>query len=71
MIYRFLMTQVKGMKKKDWIVQVFSDLKDLELPQDLENIKKIKKLKLKAIIKRKRKERAFDDFKIKKKNIQK
>ena len=31
-IYRFLMTQVKSMKKKDWIVQVFSDLKDLEFP---------------------------------------
>ena len=27
MIYRFLMTQVKSMKKKDWIGQVFLDLK--------------------------------------------
>ena len=54
------------MKKKDWIAQVFSGLEDLDLPKELENIKQIKKLKLKAIIKRKIKERVFEDWKLEK-----
>ena len=42
MLYRFLMTQFKSKKKKDWIVQVLSDLKDLKLQEDLEIIRQIK-----------------------------
>ena len=36
MLHRFLMTQIRTRKKKDWIVQVFSDLKELELQEDLD-----------------------------------
>ena len=66
MIHRFLMTQIRTRKKKDWIVQVFSDLKELELQEDLDIIRKIKKLKLKNILNRKIKEKAFEDLKIQK-----
>ena len=41
MIHRFLMTQIKTSKKRDWIVQVMSDLKELNLGEDLEKIRMI------------------------------
>ena len=62
MIHRFLMTQVKGKKKKDWIVQVFLDLKHLKLKEDLDIIRKTKKLKLKDILNRRIKENAFEEL---------
>ena len=42
MLYRLLMTQMKWRKKKDWIVQVLTDLKELKMDKDLEKIKQIK-----------------------------
>ena len=45
---------------------MFSNLKELEFQEDLENIRKIKKLKLKGILNIKIKERAFKDLKIQK-----
>ena len=68
MIHRFLMSQIKGKKKKDWIVQVFLDLKHLKLKEDLEIIRKTKKLKLKDILNRKIKENAFEELIIQKEN---
>ena len=46
MLNRFLMTQINTRKKKDWIVQVFQDLKELNLGEDLATIKKEKKKRL-------------------------
>ena len=66
MIHRFLMTQIRTRKKKDWIVQVFSDLKELEIEEDLDIIRKMKKLKLRNILNQKIKEKAFNDLKLQK-----
>ena len=62
MIYRFLMTQIKTSKKKDWIIQVMVDLKELNLGEDLEQIRKIKRLKFKDILDKRIKEQAFQDL---------
>ena len=45
MIYKFLETQIKNRKSKDWITQVLQDIKELELDVNLENIKQMKKVK--------------------------
>ena len=66
MLYRFLMTQMKGSKKKDWIVQVLKDLKELKIDEDLEKIKLIKKSKFKNTVDKKIKQKAFDDLIIQK-----
>ena len=65
-LYRFLMTQMQGRKKKDWIVQVLKDLKELQMDEDLENIKLIKKVKFKNIVDKKIKQKVFEDLMIKK-----
>ena len=43
MMYRFLQTQISNMKKKDWIYQVLTDIKELGLDLNLEDIKTMKK----------------------------
>ena len=44
LIFRFLMSQMKNRKNKDWTVQVISDLKELKMDEDLEKIKCLKKI---------------------------
>ena len=56
------MTQIKYKKKKDWCVQVFLDLKELEMDDDIEKIKSMKKLELKRILDKKIKEKVFEDL---------
>ena len=62
MIYRFLMTQIKTSKKKDWIVQVMADLKELKFGEDLEQIRMMKKADLKNILDKRITEQAFQDL---------
>ena len=56
------MTQIKTSKKKDWIVQVMADLKELNLGEDLEQIRKIKRLKFKDILDKRIIKQAFQDL---------
>ena len=50
MLSKFLMTQIKCKTNKDWCVHVFSDLKELEIDEDIKRIKSRKKLDLKNIL---------------------
>ena len=68
MLNRFLMTQINTRKKKDWIVQVFQDLKELNLGEDLDNIKNEKKSRLKDILEKKITEKALEDLNKQKEN---
>ena len=56
------MTQLKNRKQKDWITQVLEDIKDLKLNVDLEEIKLMKKSKLKQILKNSTEEKALEEF---------
>ena len=56
------MTQKKRSKKKDWIVQVMADLKELKFAEDLEKIKIMKKVELKNILDNRITEQAFQDL---------
>ena len=62
------MTQIKARNKKDWSSQVFSDLKELEMGDSLEEIKCFKKLKLKSILSKKIKKKVFEDLNRQKEN---
>ena len=62
MLYRFLMIQNKSRKKKDWIVQVMTDLKELEMDENFEDIKNLKKLKLRKILDNKIKDNVFKEL---------
>ena len=48
MLYRFLKTQMKNRKPKDWISTVLKDLGDLNMDVSLENLKIKKKSFLKS-----------------------
>ena len=50
MLYRFLMTQMRNRKPKDWISMVLEDLNDLNMSVNLEDIKQMKKSKLKETL---------------------
>ena len=43
MLQKFLVSQMKNMKPKDWITQVLKDLKDLKMNLKVEDIKEMKK----------------------------
>ena len=51
MINKFLKTQLKTQKPKDWTTQVLKDLKELKIELNLEELKGIKKCKLTRILK--------------------
>ena len=57
MMHRFLQTQLKNMRPKDWITQV---LKDINLNASLEEIKVMKKSELKKILKKLVSDTAFE-----------
>jgi hypothetical protein len=66
MMFRFLQTQISNMKKKDWIFQVLTDIKELGLDLNLEDIKTMKKSKLKNKLNNAVKEKTFKDLQDKK-----
>ena len=68
LIFRFLMSQMKNRKNKDWIVQVISDLKELKMDEDLEKIKCLKKITLRNILDNNIKEKVFEELNLLKEN---
>ena len=68
MLNRFLMTQINNRKKRDWIDQVFQDLNELNLGDNLNKIKMEKKGNLKHILDKKIRQNAFEDLNNQKKN---
>ena len=65
---RFLVAQVRSQKKNDWIYQVQNDLKKLNLNQDMEILKQMKKSKLKMELEKLIKELIFKELNMKKAN---
>ena len=61
------MTQLKNRKQRDWVSQVLEDIKDLKLNVDMEEIKMMKKTKLKQILKNSTEEKALEELVKKKK----
>ena len=62
MIYRFLMAQIKKQSKNDWISQVQNDLKKLDMNENLEVLKEMKKSKLKIKLDRLIRNSAFQEL---------
>ena len=62
MLYRFLETQTKTRKPKDWISQVLKDIQELKLEVNMESIKNMKKSKLKQIVKKAVQNKAFEEL---------
>ena len=53
---------MKTKKKKDWIYQVLGDIDDLKLNMNFEELKTMKKSKLKSIFKKAVEEKTFEDL---------
>ena len=51
-MYKFLQTQLKNRRPKDWITQVLKDIKDINLNSSLKEIKEMKRSELKKMLKR-------------------
>ena len=66
MMNRFLVSQMKTMKAKDWITQVLKDLKYLKLNLEIQEIKEMKKSKLKKLLDKAVEEKAFEELQQKK-----
>ena len=64
-LHRFLMAQIENRSKKDWIVQVLTDINELKMNDDLNKIKQVKKSKFRNMLDRKIKQNAFEDLIIK------
>ena len=62
MMYRFLMTQMENRKPRDWISTVLEDLNDLNMSVNLEDIKQMKKSKLKETLNKVIKENALREL---------
>ena len=63
---KFLKKQIETKKKKDWINQVFTDLKELNLNITVESISKIQKTTLKIILNEVIEQKTFRDLEKKK-----
>ena len=59
---KFIKKQIETKKKKDWINQVFIDLKELNLDITIESISKIPKSKLKIIVNEAIEQKTFRDL---------
>ena len=68
MMYKFLETQMKNRKPRDWITQVLKDIKELHLDISLENINQMTKEKLKIILNKAVKIKALEELNRKKQN---
>ena len=66
MINRFLVAQMRCQKKSDWIYQVMSDLKKLDLNENIELLKLMRKSQLKMKLDKMIKENAFKELSMKK-----
>ena len=62
LIKKFLMKQKESKKSKDWINQVLSDIKELNLEVDFEDIRKMQKSRLKIMLNEAIKMKAFVDL---------
>ena len=60
MIFKFLETQMNSRRPKDWITQVLKDIDYLELNLNLDDVKEMKKSKLKTILNKAVKEKTFE-----------
>ena len=61
MMFKFLQTQLKNKRPKDWITQVLKDLEDLRINLSLDDIKELKKSELKNIV-NKAVSKAYEDL---------
>ena len=62
LLYRFLEAQMNSPCKGDWITQVISDIKYLELNIEIQDIRKMKKYQLKKILNTKKKKKIISVF---------
>ena len=60
MMFKFLQTKLKNKKPKDWITQVLRDIDDLKMDLSLDEIKEIKKSKLKSLLNKAVMDNAFE-----------
>ena len=59
MVYRFFETQLRNKTSKDWVSTVLQDLEDLQVSENFEDIKVMKKSTFMRMIKQKVEEKAF------------
>ena len=52
MMNKFLKTQLKTLKQKDWVTQVLKDLQELKIEMNLEELKNMRKSALKRLLKK-------------------
>ena len=71
LIVTFLHSQILNPSKGDWIYQVTEDLRDFDLPMDLQYYENISKCKAKKIIKSKARIYAFNKFTSRQKSLSK
>ena len=62
MMFKFLQTQLKNKKPKDWITQVLRDIDDLKMDLSLDEIKEMKKSKLKSLLNKAVMDNAFEEL---------
>ena len=62
LIHRFLMVQLKGRNKKDWVSTVLTDLEELDLNLNLDDIKAMKKSCFNNLLKQKTKNKALKEL---------
>ena len=67
-MYRFLEAQIENRKPKDWVSQVFENIKELDLNLSLEELKNMKKGKLKVILNRATPNKSLEELNKKKIN---
>ena len=67
-LYKFLRVQMENRKSKDWVTQVLKDITELKLNLSIEDIKEMKKSKLKVILNKSINEKAFEDLVKKREN---
>ena len=60
MMHKFLQTQLKKRRPKDWITQVLKDITDVKMNVSLEEIRVMKKTELKNILKKVVADKAFE-----------
>ena len=62
MMFKFLQTQLKNKRPKDWITQFLKDLEDLGINLSLDDIKELKKSELKNIVNKAVMDNAYEDL---------
>ena len=68
LLNRFFKTQLTNKHKKDWVTQVQNDLSKLDICQDFESLKQLKRVNLKCLLDKAIKEHAFQELTKKKEN---